>query len=509
VEIKKQYINSGKTVFDSQVKATCDGSIIVPDVKSDIIKVLQVEADTYLCDKTVEDGKVTLTGTVNVTVLYTPENEESLVCAIHGCFNFCEVIKRQEFADGMKIMAVCDADKVTYKLINSRKIGIEAQVMINVQVVKDEAFECICDIDGEDAECRYQNVNLCSIGSYKEYSFGVEESFSIPAGKPEISEILKGNVIIQDKEYKALTDKVVIKGRAVINALYSGSRGEIEHFGDEAAFTEVVDMPGICEDAECDITYETGNIRLSLEGTGETGQCINVTFDVICGIKTENEQSVTTLCDCYFTDANEELEYIDICADETVARPRFHTLLKEVLTKKDGMPEISGVYSAVAKPYVESVKVQGNKIMVGGKVVIYVLYTSDNAQVPVCSISENLPLNCAIECDALSEGCDILLKGECEHISTVICSDDAVEVRCAILICGRVVKRKNVRMISDAKKGDCLLKESGILVYFAQKNDTVWDVAKKYRVPEHCVYDAMQDCDRLKEGMKIIIPVSR
>ena len=47
MEVKKQCVNLGKTVFDGQVKASCEGNIIVPDVKPDIIKVLQVEADTF------------------------------------------------------------------------------------------------------------------------------------------------------------------------------------------------------------------------------------------------------------------------------------------------------------------------------------------------------------------------------------------------------------------------------------------------------------------------------
>ena len=507
MEVKKQCVNLGKTVFDGQVKASCEGNIIVPDVKPDIIKVLQVEADTFLCDKTVENGKVTLSGKVNVTVLYTPEDDSLSVCAIRGCFEFCEVIKRSEFTDDMQIVAFCDADKVTYRLINSRKISVEALVAVNMQVVKNESIEYVSGIDGDDAQCRYENINISSFGLYKECGFELEESFSLPAGKPEIREILKGNVMILEKEYKTLNDKVVVKGKGIVDVLYLGCDGEIDHFGGEIPFTEVVDMSGIFEDTECDISFEVCDVKLAFDGDKESGQCINVSFDVTLGIKTENEQSVTALSDCYFTDAHEQLEYIDVCADETVARPKFSAVLKEVLTKKEGMPDISGVYSAVAKPCVESVKVQGSKILVGGKVVIYVLYTTDNIQVPVCSINEEVPFNYAIECEKLSDECDILLKGECEHISSVICSGDAVEVRCGIVICGRVVKKRCVRMISDAQKGECLCKENGILVYFAKKGDCVWDVAKKYRVCGSCVYDSLQGSEEICEGMKLIIPV--
>lgn len=509
MEVIKQCVNLGKTVFDGQIKAGCNGSIIVPDIKPDIIKVLQVDADTFLCEKTVENGKVTLSGKVNVTVLYIPEDEESCVCAIKGCFEFCEVIKKPEFDQGMQILAVCDAEKVSYKLINSRKIGVEATITINVQVIEESSFEVVQNIDGDDAQCRYECINVTSPGVYKEHCFGIEESFSISGAKPQIKEILKGNVMILDKEYKALADRVIVKGNGMLSCLYLGENSEIEHFQKEMPFTEVVDMLGVYEDADCDISFEVGELKLDCEKNGDGESVVSVGYDVTCAIKTEQEQSVTAVSDCYFPDAEEVLEYIDVCADEIVARPKFSTVIKEMIKTDDKMPEISGIYSAVAKPYIDSVKLQGNKICVSGKIIVYVLYTTDSIQVPVCSLNEEIPFSYAIDCDGLTEDANILLKSECEHISSVICSNNTVEVRCGILIQGRVAKKKNVRMIADAKKGEVICKECGILIYFAKSGDSVWDVGKKYRVPQKCICDSMQGKDEICEGMKLIIPVSK
>lgn len=502
MEIKKQFINPGKRVLDTQVKSGCEGSIIVPDVKSDIVRVLQVEAETFLCDKTVEDGRVTLSGKVNVTVLYTPEEGERL-CAIKGSFEFCEVIKRSEFESGMKIHAVCDAEKVTYRLINSRKVGIEATVIINVQVFGEESIECIGEITGGEAECLYSNICFNTAGFFREMTFAMEECLSLPDGRPEPLEILKGNAVITQKEYKALTGKVVVKGKGILNVLYLAKTGETEHFEWEMPFTEVVDIPEIAEDALCDITYEVGDLKLSCDENG-----VNVRFDVTCGIRAEEIGELSALCDCYFTDCDALVEYTDVDVRETVARPRYSVVLKEIISKKEGMPDIAGVYSAVAKPVIESVTPANGKILVCGKVIIYVLYTTDDVRMPVCSMSCEVPFEYTIDCGELSEGCDILLKGECEHIGSIICSGDSVEVRCGISIYGRVVKKKKQRFIKEVKKGDYLCRETGMLVYFAQKGDNIWDVAKKYHIPQKCVRDAMEGKEGINEGMKLIMPLN-
>ena len=60
---------------------------------------------------------------------------------------------------------------------------------------------------------------------------------------------------------------------------------------------------------------------------------------------------------------------------------------------------------------------------------------------------------------------------------------------------------------TDAKKGEVICKECGILIYFAKSGDSVWDVGKKYRVSQKCVCDSMQGKEEISDGMKLIIPV--
>lgn len=501
MEIKKQRINLAGNIYEGGIKSGCQGSIIVPDVKPDILKILQVDADAYLCDKAVEDGKVTLSGKVKVTVLYLPEEDSAKLCALYGSFDFCEVIKKSDFEQGMTLTAVCDVDRVTYKLINSRKVGIEAQVMINLQVASSKPVEFVADIEGDDACCLLQNVKISSPAHYMEHGFRLEENFSLPVGKPEIGELLKGSVMIFEKEYKAISDKVVVKGRGVANILYLGTEGEVEYYSGEMPFTEVVDIPDILEDAECDINFEVGEVSLRTEGG-----CIEVGCDVTCCVKSGCEQEVSAVSDCYFLDASEALEYEEFDNEEIVSKPDFSTVQKEIITRDSGMSDIAGVYSAVAKPYLETVNVNGGKIQAQGRTVIYVLYTTDNPSSPVCSMKSEVPFSYIIDGDC--DGCDILLKAECEHVSTVICSADSVEVRCGIRISGKAVKKQKIRVISGAEKGECIPRECGILVYFTGKDDRVWDIAKRYRVQEDTVKCSLNG-DEICPGMKLIIPVSK
>ena len=137
MQIKKQEANVGKAIFSGEIKSGAEGSIIVPDVKPDILKVLQVDAESFLEEKTIDNGKLILKGKVSVNVLYIPDAEGCNVQCIKGIFDFCETLKRSEFEQGMEVSASCEISRVGYKLINYRKLGTEASIVLDVNITSE------------------------------------------------------------------------------------------------------------------------------------------------------------------------------------------------------------------------------------------------------------------------------------------------------------------------------------------------------------------------------------
>ncbi|MDD6735603.1 MAG: DUF3794 domain-containing protein, partial [Clostridiales bacterium] len=256
MQVKKQNVNIGKAVYQGEIKSSAEGSIIVPDVKPDIVKVLQVDAEAFLCEKNIEDGRITLKGKVNVNVLYIPEGGSCCVQCIKSCFEFCETLKRSEFTENMRLMACCDTEKVSYKLINSRKISVDARLLLDVQVMADKNCTFVNSIEDSTAQMKYGKICLCGDSGYDEFRFNIDEMLEFPEGKTAAAELLKTNVSIFDKEYKALNGKLVCKGRVCANILYIDENNCCSHLDFELPFTEVFDMEALSENMECEVTYD-------------------------------------------------------------------------------------------------------------------------------------------------------------------------------------------------------------------------------------------------------------
>ncbi len=509
MQVKKQEINVGKAVFEGEIKSGAEGSIIVPDVKSDILKVLQVDAETFLREKTIDNGKLILKGQVCVNVLYIPETEGECVQCIKGCFEFCETVKRAEFEPGMEVIAFCDTSKVGYKLINSRKIGIESQIVINVTVNMAEKMSFVCGIE-EPCEIMTDTICIKETSENKEITFKVDETVDLPCN--DAVEILKSNVAIFEKDYRSITGKVILKGKVCTSLLYVTERGCYEHFDFEMPFTEVVDYEGIEEECECDIAYEILDTELRLvDSINENGKSVSACVRVQANIQKEKCDFVDYIKDCYFTTLECNLEYKEIECEDIANRPMLSTIEKHILEKNDNLPEISKVYTSVAKPYITSTDVQNGKIAVSGKIILYVLYISDDEKCPISGITEEVPFNYMIDCLEATKDADVLLNIECEHVSCTINSSNSVEIRCGIGIKGKVIKKSKVKVISDITEKEIETKDRAMVIYFVKDKDTLWNIGKNYHVKcrDICECNQLNEDEELKVGQKIVIPVSK
>ena len=510
MQVKKQDINVGKAIFEGEIKSGAEGSIIVPDVKPDILKVLQVDAETFLTEKSVDNGKIILKGTVLVDVLYLPETEGERVQCIKGCFEFCETVKRSEFEPGMEIYAGCDVSKVGYKLINSRKIGIESYVVINISVTSNEKIQFIKEILEDSCEIKPGSVSLKEACENKEFSFLVEENLTFPYD--DAVEILKTYVTVLENEYRTITGKIVVKGKINTSVLYARENDCYEHYSFEIPFTEVFDWSDVEEDSECDITFSVLKSEFKLiESAQNNEKSLTSHIEVQAFVRQERCTNIEYINDCYFTDCDCNFDYVEIECEEILDKPNFSGVLKQAIEKSEKMPEISSVYTTVAKPYITSTEIQNGKIAVFGRATVYVLYTSEDPKIPLSSITEDIPFSYMIDCSNATRESEVLLSVECEHISCTLNDRNSVEIRCGIGIKGKVIKKTNISLLSEINVVEHFEKDKSLTIYFVKSGDTLWDIGKRYRVKcdDILIRNQLEDDTSIKNGQKIIIPLSK
>ncbi len=140
--------------------------------------------------------------------------------------------------------------------------------------------------------------------------FSISEVLDIGQGKGLPESILRSDFSIDIESAKALSDKVMLKGEAVLHLLYvtdieTGSQDTMTF---NIPYTQVIDVQGISDISQNDIKLEVMNYDVSLKSEYDESSTL-VTLDAkICAtVFAYNERNIDVIDDAYSTEYELEL----------------------------------------------------------------------------------------------------------------------------------------------------------------------------------------------------------
>ncbi len=508
MELIKDTINVCNITAKGVSQAMADGDVIVPDVKPDILKLLQVDAQACITDKYIENGRLVINGRVDYKILYVPDSGEHKIKSILTSMDFRQAVDSGGADADAKLLVKPFVDKVEFNTVNSRKMRIRTIIHLEYEVCRLNSFEVLKDVVDEKLEKEYTEVEFENTVDISEHTFTINDRIEVPNGAESIGEILKTDVKIYDTEYKALSGKVIVKGNAGICVLYTDNGGDIRFLEAEIPFTEIVDSESINDDTVCDIDYCIlgGMCSVEPDNDGDLRVC-NIDTDVCVILKGVELTKKEIIKDCYMPYKKTSCNKEQVKLKTSVERPRLQNTLREVIELPKNLPGITGIYNVMSNAIITKTETQRNKIFCEGKVETYILYLTDSAENPVYSYKKEIPFSYIIECENDTEQLMCEIKAGVKHVSYNLNSNGEIELRCMLGIECVITKENQVNNICSIDIEDKNSDDS-IIVCFVEKGEKAWDIAKKYTVPKEklLLYNNLDD-DIIPEGKKIFIPM--
>ena len=157
---------------------------IVPDIDSD--------AKVFLSGAALKGDNAIVTGSVKVTVLFTPEGENG-IRNLEFSLPFNTSLSNKDFEHCQSLFARVHIQSIETKSLNPRKIFTRVLLTVRLQGLKSTKADFCTDISAQSAlgiaqMARQETLNL--ITAYTEKDFTFTDEISIPAGKEAVLEIL-------------------------------------------------------------------------------------------------------------------------------------------------------------------------------------------------------------------------------------------------------------------------------------------------------------------------------
>ena len=554
IKLKTEEYDITRTAAMKFGRVVIDESLIVPDVKPDIKKILDVSARTYVTDVTPGQDKVHVEGIVKATVLYLPDGDViGNVKALDMSREFSSTIDSKGVTADNIVTAEAEIDTLDSTLINSRKVNIRVGVNIGVKIMKIEKIELPVGIEisaqpatrtpladllpfktrQEEPEpapaddsiqlqktpLRFADKQFSSDGSII-----IRGQHEISAKLPQIGEVLCATAWIEPDSAVASSGSVELGGNAKISVLYEDAEETSENTRKScirtAEFTvpynEIFEAPKCADDMECEVEYTVREIYTEIMDNMD-GEQRMLGVEVVVGVNVcgylISEPGVVS--DGYCTDGcTFTPEFSETSPEQLVDSMTAQITHKCTAKRKPTDAEISGICSLSAtKTSVDDIDISDGIVSIKGNVTIKALCSSNDENQPLFPIEVTTPFEHSFETDSKALGsktaCDA--KIFVNHLGYNISGSDTVDIRMVIGISIKLIKTDRVKNISSfdiiEPEGDSNDGMQSYIIYFVQPGDTLWNIAKRYKttVDDIVANNGISNPEKLSIGQKLRI----
>ena len=280
----------------------------------DMTRIVTACGQLYIREKTASEERVTVSGTVRVTVLYTSEESTGLR-SLTASVPFSCAAEDRELASAQLIWATGRLLLVEAQAVTARKLYIRILPEVTMTGYI-RAVRRICSGTEENAALRVRcRDHACSLlDTVVERDITVTQEVQV---SPVPEELLLYRLYPRLTSCRTVGNKLVVKGEAALSALYRGQDQQLHTYDTELPLSQILDGGGLPEDGD----FAGGRFLTCGEARvlrSDNGGGLSVTVELrllLCAYRTER---CTCVEDLYSIRQPVHLE------QETVTLPAAH-----------------------------------------------------------------------------------------------------------------------------------------------------------------------------------------
>ncbi|MDI6604745.1 MAG: DUF3794 domain-containing protein [Thermoanaerobacteraceae bacterium] len=499
-------ISYDKLIGKEDSQALVENDIIVPEDEPDVLNVIAVNALTIINDIEADEEKIHIDGELRLNILYTPDKEGTLI-KIDKSIDFSHFFEVEGCDSKCRALVVARVEHVDYSVINSRKINIKAILSISSSVFSKEMKDIVVNIeDIEDMEYLKKTIKYLNTIGQNDVETFLKEQIKIPDGAPEIDRIIKIDTIIKSDEYRITDNRVMIQGNIHAVVLYTTkNKGEFEKLECDLNYDSFIEIPGALSYMNAK-TYEAiieKNVEVLEDDNGEN-RILNIELVVKTNaVVTEIEEREIPV-DVYSITRNIEPEREIITTINRSVGTTSQVILKEAIELKNNARKI---IDRIAYPVISNYTMSDKKVLIEGVIDYNAMYLNDEGYIN--SSKGEFPFKTFV--DVQNDVGVPFLDLKISHVSYEIIAMKEVELKFIMDVYVDIFYEESFDVLTDIKEVEEARYEKNkhsITIYMVQKNDNLWDIAKKYRTSKDEILNINEITDeKLIAGTKLIIPI--
>ena len=465
------------------------GEIIVPDIKPDIVTIIDTNANVYIYKQEISKGRIKVGGNIDTYINYISDSGDTR--SIQTTLDFSEIIDDEKITESSKLITSIKLENLETKILNERKISIIATTMFKYEVFENDEVTIKESFDELDrVQVLSENKKVTSLIGENSIKATISEELK-PSSEGEIAEIVKVNLNIQNPENKISYNKVLAKAEANVEILYLSENGAIEKLSGVIPVMNFIDIPNITEEDRCVLKYNLRNMLIKINSREINSISFQADFEIQCFVY--HDENVLFTKDIYSLTNEIELEknVIQVSAEgeeETIS-----------VSENINIPEVLKIYSIDIIPKIITNTKIGDSISYEGELNVGIYYKSNsnnlnyiNAKIPFIKQTSKTILDTDLEI---------------KNITYSLNSENLL-LEVDVLIKSRNNENEKIEYVNNIIiKDETSKNDYNMYLYFVKNGDTIWNIAKKFKVTMQDIIDInnLEEPDKINIGDKLYI----
>lgn len=490
LELKREGFDAYDAGADVTLTQEETAETIVPDYCPDIARIIETEGKVCLHSRELRDGKADLSGTVRVTVLYTPEGEGG-IRTLEFAMPFTVESDGRSLPDCTALTAETETEFLETRMLNPRKVFTHCKLVTRITGFRRAPVRFCADVEAEDGlhvQKRQEQQHAILLTQIAEKDFTFTESMNLSPGREGAVELLTSQISGTVTETKIVGSKLIFKGMFTVGVLYRTGDGRCASSTNELPFSQIMEVEGASEGAVPSLQMQLTGSDLQIDGDDPDGRQIAVTLYCHTTAMLREERELTLLQDLYSTAYDLTYE----------ASPLSLTGFWEPMTRRQTVREVLEI--GVVAESILSMSVACGAVSVSREGALTVLRTGatvrvlylDEGGVPLVA-ERCVEVKCQLE---LPEDCTVTARAACPEEVQGSLGDRGIEVRFPVDFRLEASSRVKRVCITGAKLDTENPKElSGapsLVLRCLGRDESAWDLAKRYNTTIAAILAANQ-----------------
>ena len=221
LELKKSCLDAFEASGTMTLTQEETAETIVPDYCPDIARIVRSDGRVYLHSRELRDGKAEISGTVRVSVLYTPDGEKGLR-TIEFAIPFTAESERGSFPKCSTLTADVEIASLETRMLNPRKVFTRCKLVSRLTGYQKGQMAFGTDIEAEEKLCvekKQTRQHAVLLTAIHEKDFSFTDDILLSPGRDGAAEILSSAVQSTVTDTKAVGNKLIFKGSFHVSLL--------------------------------------------------------------------------------------------------------------------------------------------------------------------------------------------------------------------------------------------------------------------------------------------------